>query len=146
MFTPKVLFLGFFALLPLVRGDCPCEFIQDSVYCERKTISNFPNDYLEQCPDLVDPESIKGFDLQDQLINALHSQSFAQFPNLVSIGLSFNEIEVIDKDAFDGLDHLSSLFLQYNQISELPIGVFDSLISLKHLDVRNNPVSNYTTR
>lgn len=137
--------LYFALLLTLAYGECPCRFSEDNiVVCERNAISVFPDDFLDKCPELASTD-LQAFDLQGQRISYLGPDSFKDFPNLVSLLISFNKIQEVDKDAFRNLVYLDTLSLQYNSIEKLPTGLFDGLISLKSLDVRNNPTSDYVT-
>ena len=128
-----------------VQGQCPCEISYGLVTCESGEISNFPDDFSINCPD-IDPLEIKGFDLQGQLITEIVPHAFSSFPNLVSLAVGFNGIKEIHQDSFYGLGHLTGLYLQNNSISYIEDGAFDQLVSLKELDMSSNPLTSYTTR
>ncbi|XP_051908280.1 leucine-rich repeat transmembrane protein FLRT2 [Hippocampus zosterae] len=59
--------------------------------------------------------------------------------SLVKLSLQENQIDQIPVDAFADLNRLEKLDISSNQLQTLTQGVFDSLSSLRHLIVRNNP-------
>ena len=64
----------------------------------------------------------------------------------MQIAMSFNGLEIIHKDAFNGVKEVRTLFLKDNQLHTIEEGTLDVLVNLQHLDVRNNPnLTSYTT-
>jgi len=139
-----VFLLGYQAIGAYSSSECRCSLSEKILRCDRRSVRQIPDDILINCPHLP-KETVEGFDLQDQEVTRLSANAFANFPSLVSIQLSFNQIKTIESGAFDGLDQLTSIFLSHNQIETLQDGVFDGP-SLKKLDLSYNPVANYTTR
>ena len=77
---------------------------------------------------------ILGLILNFQNISELKPDSFSSFPNLFSIGLGDNAINMINKNAFRGLNSLIGLHLNRNRIIELADGAFDVLVPFKRLE------------
>jgi len=71
----------------------------------------------------------------------LSSSGYAEFPNLKTLSLQNNNIQVIENSAFWGLTHLINLNLQNNQISKLPDNVFQDLVSLNILNLNSNKLT-----
>lgn len=58
---------------------------------------------------------------------------------LLSVDLSFNNIDKIEKGAFNGpLTHFSSLDISHNNIHRIPFDAFHNMGALRHLDLSHN--------
>ncbi|XP_078617929.1 uncharacterized protein LOC144885732 [Branchiostoma floridae x Branchiostoma japonicum] len=77
--------------------------------------------------------SIYGSDL-----SLLKAEVFRHSNNLTDLNLGWNNITVIDENAFIGLEILERLKLQRNNIKILPDNVFDPLLALSYLDLSLN--------
>ena len=133
--------------ISFVIGECPCELENEIVTCYTPFIVDMPSDFKNKCPEIfANAGDIKGLDIQDQKMTEIKTKAFIDFPNVVVIALSFNDIETIHVGAFDGLDLLTHVSLDNNNISQVPDGTFDNLVSLTRLDLSNNPIQNMTMR
>ncbi len=87
---------------------------------------------------------IKEYECSDKCIPLLPAGFFENFPNLENIKLINNQIQAIDKNAFNGLANLQILELSHNLITTLPQAIFDTLISLKRLYLDQNQLQEIT--
>lgn len=74
-------------------------------------------------------------------ISDIDDDYFNFFPNLVTLDLSHNYLQVIKpKGMFEKLEKLQNLDLSYNEIEAVSEGIFESLYNLKTLDLSYNPL------
>ena len=60
--------------------------------------------------------------------------------------MSFNDIEIVHRGAFNGANKVRSLYIKNNQLEMIENGALDEMINLHRLDMRNNPnITSYTT-
>ena len=77
--------------------------------------------------------------LNGQGIAGLKSGDFANLTNLVTLYLSYNDLQTLPDGVFGGLASLDSLLLNDNDFQTLPDGVFGDLTSLDFLNLADNP-------
>ena len=72
--------------------------------------------------------------------------TFIWTPNLITLNLSFNEINYLATDVFFGLNYLEILDLSHNLLTEIPsdaLEVFRNSASLQYLDLKSNRISKF---
>ena len=124
--------------------DCPCS-VQSGVFtCRENSIQNIPEDLnIEECA--LDLSGVNETNIENQTLSHIKDNAFSDFPAVSILSLSFNQIEVIEKNAFIGLTGLSMLFLKANNLTKME-GIFDPLVNLNSLDLRENDyIESYTT-
>ena len=125
--------------------DCPCSVQSGVLTCAENTIENIPEDLkIEECT--LDISGVWSANIQNQPLSHIKDNAFAAFTaTLFELSLSFNQIESIEKNAFNGLTGLSGLFLKGNNLTKIE-GILDPLINLDILDLRDNDfIESYTT-
>ena len=75
----------------------------------------------------------------------IKANDFQAFPNIHLCSLSFNKIENIEKEAFNGSIQLRSIYIQDNNLQTIHEGSFDKLVDLQNLDLRSPRQIHYTT-
>lgn len=76
-------------------------------------------DYLLNAP------SISELDFSDNSISRLPHTAFIKMPNLVFINLKKNRLKTIDRAHFNSLESLTELDLSYNELQEIPVDLFE---------------------
>ncbi|XP_065570091.1 chaoptin-like [Artemia franciscana] len=99
-------------------------------------IVSIPQDFFHSMRDLEDLR------LHDNKLGALKGQTFSpnMTPNLKFLTLSFNEIKLIESQAFSDLQKLKKLFLDDNQIVRIGRNSFQNLDNLEVLNLEGNKV------
>jgi hypothetical protein len=77
---------------------------------------------------------------QSNVIQSLEKDSLANFPNLQTLDLMYNNISHIENETFYPLRKLRVLNLRSNAISHLPDTVWDNNLILEELDLSHNPL------
>ena len=52
--------------------------------------------------------------------------------------MSFNQLEMIQTDAFKGMNKVRIIFLKSNKLHTIQEGALNDLANLEYLDIRNN--------
>lgn len=71
-------------------------------------------------------------------LSEIHKEDIGQFPQLEWLYMSYNEIEVLEKNLFIYNPKLRLIFFDNNRIKFIDSQVFDNLINLEHLSLRDN--------
>ena len=108
--------------------------------CDSDAIKDFPTDVIDQCP-RIEFSKVESIFLRYQNFNVLNADSFAKFPNLVTLTMSRCNIKKVLYDTFKDQKKLRQVFLSDNNISIIEDGVFDDLISIDMLDLDSNPIN-----
>lgn len=117
-----------------VGGMCParCE-------CNESELrASCPAAQLEVVPIQLNPE-IKHINLSQNKINSIH-YTFEFYSNLITIDISFNQIQKLGSSNFQSQRHLNTLDLSHNSIKTLDRDVFKGLKSLKVLNLSFNDI------
>ncbi|XP_031634672.1 leucine-rich repeat-containing G-protein coupled receptor 5-like isoform X2 [Contarinia nasturtii] len=138
------------SVLPSFEG-CPALEI---LRMDRANISIFPNtlcrnssrlksielksNRLRSVPDLSHCKDLRILDLSDNRITSIHETPFKGLGQLHDLLLSYNKIETIPKDAFDGVPRLQLLDLEGNKISFIHDESFMGFEQLEDLNLGNN--------
>ena len=109
--------------------------------------------------------SLKLLDLSNTNIKSIEPKSFKNFSRITELDLSYNKIDVIEKDMFFGLSNLKKLFieginiaeihadsfrnlqsleyisLQYNKLQRIGNNIFDGLVNLKEIHLNDNKIT-----
>ena len=97
-----------------------------------KTISRIPLNFNTFLPNINRIFFEKG-------LKEIHKEDLAQFPKLIWLYLSFNDIKVIEPDLLIHNPHLKLVFIGENKIHTVAPNVFDGLTELSYLGFdRNN--------
>lgn len=93
---------------------------------------------LDQIPNI---ENTWVVNLQGNKIEALKANSFnnPKFKNIKWLNLSYNNITVIEPEAFVGLENLQVLFLGHNKLESFKPNTFKGLKNLRVLTLDGNP-------
>uniref|UniRef100_UPI00358F6D58 decorin-like n=1 Tax=Myxine glutinosa TaxID=7769 RepID=UPI00358F6D58 len=86
------------------------------------------------------PGSLKELHLDSNKIKQVKKGDFANLVNLIRLGLSANEIETVDDEAFKDLKHVKEIHLDSNQLTAVPPGLPD-LKKLQTIFLHNNQIS-----
>ncbi|KAL4705497.1 hypothetical protein ACJJTC_017357 [Scirpophaga incertulas] len=84
--------------------------------------------------------NIQKLDLSYNQISLVESDAFYNMTTLQKLDLSNNQISNVYREMFKGLVNLERLVLAQNHISVLALGTFDYLVGLKQLDITENPL------
>ncbi|CAB3402539.1 unnamed protein product [Caenorhabditis bovis] len=151
-----IVLLGARAVEADLCHHCECDFISDSVVCNRpslliRTVSMLPNIrqlhltkvVLPQPPHFLFHPSLRVLRMSSCGMQEVPSSTFLPLPNLEVVDLSNNKLETIPATLLRGLKRLRVLNLSNNNISNLEALVWilaDNLV-LDHLDLSNNPIA-----
>ncbi len=113
--------------------SCPaaCTCLAHAVNCNGAKLETFPD---------ISSKRMKAILLSQNFLNSTGIQKLesAVLHELVTLDLSFNEIESIDSKFFLGKSSLSFLNLQSNLLVTIPEDCFKSLTNLRDLGLSNN--------
>lgn len=89
---------------------------------------------------IPDPSSVKHLTLEMFKVNgALNAATFSPFKRLLTLVLTNNRVDRIDKNSFNGLTALTELILLKNSIEEIDVAAFEMLAkSLESLTVHES--------
>ncbi|XP_032551107.1 slit homolog 1 protein [Chiroxiphia lanceolata] len=138
------------------RPQCPqeCTCLDTVVRCSNKHLKALPKGipknvtelYLDGNQFTQVPGQLSTFkylqlvDLSNNKISSLSNSSFTNMSQLTTLILSYNSLQCIPPQAFEGLRSLRLLSLHGNDISSLPEGIFADVTSLSHLAIGANPL------
>ena len=126
--------------------ECPCSIEAGALTCLENTIKGIPEDLkIQECA--LDLSNVWSVNIQNQNgLTHLKDNAFIDFTSkLFELSLSFNQIDHIERNAFNGLTGLNGLFLKGNNLTMID-GILDPLVKLNILDLRDNDfLESYTT-
>ena len=109
------------------------------VNCSGRDLVNLDELLFTANPTLL--AQVEWLDLSHNKLVYINSEMFKKFVNLAQLDLSFNDISVIDANAFDYLSNLNvSLDLSYNQLQAIYSNTFAGLSSLTRFYLSSNQV------
>ena len=79
--------------------------------------------------------------LSNNDISVIENNAFNNLPNLTVLSLDNNDISKIEENAFNNLPKLTVLFLDNNHISKIQENAFNNLPKLAVLSLNNNDIS-----
>merc|ERR550539_1324756 len=116
-------------------SDCPAD-----CYCEGGTVDCAHRDLKEFPLDL--PKTAKRLLLNDNKISRVPALGlFNRLPQLESVDLSRNRIEVIEEGAFEGANSILEIILSENRIRDVNSKLFHGLVKLESLSLYSNKIS-----
>ena len=95
---------------------------------------------LTEVPDDI-PEETNVVKLKRNNIATLKSGNFSHMYSCLFLDLSFNNISLIEPDAFEGLDSLYTMWLSNNSLQILTSGMFQQLKNLEKLYLSGNRIA-----
>ena len=105
---------------------------------ELKIISDIPALMEIDGKDFINLNKLKRIQIIGQKIRRLEARKFRGAPNIISLYLPYNQIEVIHEQAFSGISELMFLVLSNNRIKSLDFQLFFNLPKLWSLNLENN--------
>ena len=84
---------------------------------------------------------LKTLKLRDNKIHTITQKSFSGLQNLRKLDLGNNDISLLRTNVFHQLNSVEEIKLMYNKIKSLPNRVFPTLKNLRYLFLRNNNIS-----
>ena len=125
----------------------------DVVTCLDANLSSIPADISKQCTELffsgnnlsyVSSGDLDGLscvwilDLHSCQIREIEDGSFQWLSKLLSLDISYNLLQSLNRKMFKGLESLGRLYVAFNQIQMIEYGTFNSLKRLLYLDLTSN--------
>ena len=121
-----------------VMGDTACTNLAISICNVDMTIVDCRGRGLTSIPDI--PSTALELMLSHNRINALPTRVFSNLSKLQTLLLDDNQIQTIERSAFEGLESLTSVYLSYNIIDTIPESLFSNLSKLQRLFLDNNQI------
>lgn len=123
-----------------VNGNSKCHFDNR---CHCKTLSedsiqaDCANLKLEEIPRF--PNNILCMDLSHNLIKHIQDYAFENNTRLLKLDLSFNSLQTLGNNSFNGLCNLSTLLINNNNITEVDQSTLFHLPKLQLINFKRNP-------
>uniref|UniRef100_A0A8C4WVB7 Decorin n=1 Tax=Eptatretus burgeri TaxID=7764 RepID=A0A8C4WVB7_EPTBU len=125
---PKNAFKGLDQLICAVLGNNPLagDAIADGAFSDMSKLAflRIAETNITSIPTGL-PKSLKELHLDSNMIKQVKKGDLADLVNIVRLGLSSNEIETVDDDAFKALVHVKEIHMDYNQLTTVPHGFPD---------------------
>merc|ERR1719342_698763 len=139
-------FVIIYLFLQGVQG-CPCSFNSElnEVSCDPDSQSSLPW-ILPDCLSSNIYEQAERLILQDQNFPRIVTGSFALFPNLQYLDLSYSKVETIETLAINENKKLNDVILNGNSLTSLPVLYENSDNSLETLILRHNQIKSMTSK
>ena len=137
----KELFIDFLVLPALGSLHSPLQTLALMTYSTRypDVIGNTTFEVLSNVK-----ESLIQLGLMLLPIRHIENDAFRWTPNLITLLVTYTQLQTIDKEAFRGLTDLRKLYLDENQLTAVPseaLSVIDKFQSLQYLDLGSNGIS-----
>ncbi|XP_030639072.1 toll-like receptor 18 [Chanos chanos] len=128
---------GFLFISP-TDAKSPCHISDD------QSIADCKGQRLDRVPISDLPASLTKVDLSYNILDGIYNLDFSHLPNLRVLLLQYNNISVIEDEAFKFNLLLEELNIFNNSLNAIPSKALAPLIKLKNLDMSNNLYSKAT--